>query len=475
MKIVLFGGGSHRYLGITRSILAAPGLMNDGEIALYDLAIERAEAVGRMAMKSPEYAGANCRITWGTTLDQALEGADIVFVVLMAGSRTNFHLLQETCPHYGFIGSDQLSPSGAILALKGGPILMDLARRMEQRCPDAWLIDFANPVAVLSAAINNHTRIRCLGVCAGYTNHQWDLARMLSGRDEQWTDFDIRCAGVNHMNFILRGSRHGDRDLYEEMAERRAGGWPEVVLSSRWNEATRTSIASNVHVLRALYAKYECLVFSSESDGLAHLDMEGVYWDTNRKKRPLPSAKELEAYEQGSRTSRKEEDGRFRAWLDVDLSETDWNRERPGALYLLRVDEDIMVKIAKALGGIKELVIATSHPNRGAVRGFTDRTVLEYSQVLNRDGIQVKEPLEIPDLFQGLVTALATHQTLLGDAVATRDPRILFEALYSYPVLQDSVQSKALWCRLLELARDEIPAEFQTTRKLIASRASAHG
>jgi len=465
MKIVLFGGGSYRYLSIARSVMAVPGLMDKGEINLYDLAVERAEAVGRLAMKSPEYQKVQCKITWGTTLDEALEGADVVFVVLMAGSRRNFDLLQSSCPEHGFMGSDQLSPSGAMLALKGGPILMDLAERMERICPEAWLIDYANPVAVLSAAVNNHTRIRCLGVCGGYTNHQWDLTRLLYGKDEQWTDYDIRCAGVNHMGFILPGSTHRGRDLYELAAERITEDWTMPRLSDRWNEGSKGNIANSVTTLVKLYRKYGHLVFSTEGDGLAHLDIEGHYLAGLKSHRPR-NAEEMDRSDRAWKAAREEGDREFRAWLDADLDEAGWDAERPEALYLLRSDEDIMVKIAKAVGGVEDLTIAASRPNGGAVRGFKDRTVLEYSQVLGRDGIRAAGPFEIPDLFQGLVSSLATHQTLLGDAIATRDPRILFEALYSYPVKQDTVESKGLWRDLLQIAGDEIPSEFQQTREL---------
>ncbi len=466
MKIVFFGGGSHRYLSIARSILALPGLMNNGEINLYDLAVDRAEAVGRLARKSPEFATANCRITWGSTLDEALEGADIVFVVLMAGSRSNFTLLQATCPQHGFIGSDQLSPSGAMLALKGGPILMDLARRMEKHCPHAWLIDYANPVAVLSAAVNNHTSIRCLGVCGGYTNHQWDLTRLLYGRDEQWTDYEIRCAGVNHMSFILRGSSHRGRDLYELTAERAKAGLNMPTLSSRWSDSTKTNINRSIITLAKLYRKYDYLVFSTEGDGLAHLDMEGHYFATVQQAPPPPSAAELKAREEQFVASRAAADHRFRAWIDVDLDEAAWNQERSDALYLLRADEDIMVKITKALGGLGNLSIATSRPANRAVPGFKKRMVLEYSQTLSADGIRPVRGLEVPNAFHGLVSALSMHQTLLGDAIATQDPRILFEALYSYPVKQDTAESKALWRDLLAIAANEIPSEFQQTREL---------
>ena len=351
-----------------------------------------------------------------------------------------------------------------MLALKGGPILMNLAKRMEQLCPNAWIVDFANPVAVLSAAVNNHTRIRCLGVCAGYTNHQWDLTRLLYGKDEAVIDYDVRCAGVNHMGFILPGSTHRGRDLYELAAERLNDKWVMPPLSDRWNEAAQANITRSVTTLLRLYRKYGYLVFSTEGDGLAHLDIEHSHTPVDleaiRRER-----QEIAAFEAGSAAGRARADREFQSWL-TRVTPADWSRESPETLHLLRCDEDLMVKVLKALGGCGEMRLATSFPNRGAVSGFKDRTVLEYSQVLGRDGLRpiVEGGLEVPDLFHGLVSALATHQTLLGDAIATRDPRLLFEALYSYPVKQDTADSKALWRDLLVAAGPTIPAEFQKTR-----------
>ena len=464
MKTVFFGGGSHRFLGIARSSLAQPGLFENGEIYLYDLDVSRAEAVARMIMLSPEYAAAGCRVRWGKELDEALEGADAVMVVLMAGGVVNHNLCRLVSNEHGFIGSDQLSPSGAMLALKGGPILMDLAKRMEQLCPNAWLVDFANPVAVLSAAVNNHTRIRCLGVCAGYTNHQWDLTRLLYGKDEGLLDYEIRCAGVNHMSFILPGSTHCGRDLYELAAERLNDKWVMPPLSDRWSEITKGWITDSVTKLLRLYRKYGYMVFSSEPDGLDHLDIERSHPPVDLEAIRREKL-EIAAFESSSAAGRAEADREFQSWL-TRVTPADWSRQSPETLHLLRSDEDVMVKVLKALGGCGEMKLATSFPNRGAVRGFKDRTVLEYSQVLSRDGLKpmIEEGLEVPDLFQGLVSALATHQTLLGDAIATRDPRVLFEALYSYPVKQDTADSKALWRDLLVAAGPRIPDEFQKTR-----------
>jgi len=463
MKAVFFGGGAHRYLGIGRSALEVPGLLAGGELHLYDLNVPRAKVVGRLLARCPEHVGADCRVTWGDDLDRALDGADVVFVVLMAGSRRNHGLCELVCREHGFLGSDQLSPSGAMLALKGGPVLLDVAQRMERLCPQAWLVDFANPVAVLSAAVNNHTRVRCLGVCGGFTNHQWDLTRILYGRDEQWSDYHIRCAGVNHLSFILRGSTHRGRDLYELAAERLGADWAPAPLSDRWNEGTKANIGRAMATLRSLWQRFGWLVFSTEGDGLDHLDIERSHQRLDPV--TVSAQRARHAADTGPDTGRAEADRRFAAWLDRELTTADWDTARPETLDLLRCDEDIMVKVLRALGGGEELAIATSFPSRGAVAGFKDRTVLEYSQTLSAAGLRPDAALEVPDVFQGLIGALAGHQTLLGDAIATRDPRVLAHALYSYPVQQDTAAAKALWRELLALAAPEIAPEYQAARE----------
>ena len=66
MKIVIIGAGSYRVLGIMRSALAIPGVLDGGEINLYDLDHVRSGAIGQYILKSPEHKRAGCKVTWGT-------------------------------------------------------------------------------------------------------------------------------------------------------------------------------------------------------------------------------------------------------------------------------------------------------------------------------------------------------------------------------------------------------------------------
>jgi len=465
MKAVFFGGGSFRLLGILRSAMVQRGLFDGGAIHLHDLDVPRAEAMGRMLAKTPEFARARPTITWGSALDRALEGADAVGVILMAGSRLSHSLGEEACIKHGFLGSDNVSPSGALLAVKGGPILMDLARRMERRCPQAWLIDFANPVAVMSAAVNNHTRIRALGVCQGFCNHQWDLARLLMGRDEQCPDFDVDVAGVNHLSFILRGTYRG-KDLFRLLDRRLVPGWRPPRLGPQWQIWMRRNITRGLGTLARLYRDLGILIFSTEGDGMMHLNYDACLQRVLAEG-PRPTRAAIAAGIRRGALERRKDDAFFRSHLAKDLDAAFWSGPATRDFMFQRQDEDIFVRVLAGIAGVRKVKIATSRPNRGAVAGFTDRTVLEYSQVLGRGAIRPVPGLAVPPVVQGLTSSLATHQTMLADAIATEDPKLLAQALQAYPVRAYSPALKALGRDLLAINAAEIPPALAKARQYL--------
>lgn len=457
MKAVFIGGGSLRLLGILRGALAERGLFEGGEINLYDLNTARAEAMGRMICKSPEYSRAGCKVTWGTPLEKALDGADMVGVILMAGSDQSFQSGADACYRHGFVPSDNLSPNGAFLAIKGAPILLDIARKMQKHCRNAWLVDFANPVAVLSGMINNHTPIQAMGVCAGYTNHQWDLSRML-GWDEQGTDFDVEVAGVNHLSFILKGALRG-KDLFKILNRRLASGWKMPALAPTWPAAYRKSIPRGIATLFRFYKELGLLIFSTEGDGMMHMNYDQVIAEHLKHYEP-PTAAQRRHRLQQRRLARQRADERFRAALLADLDPSFWvtGWRKPGYDWAQRQDRDIFVEVLRGLSGTKKVKVVTSRLNSGAVAGFTDRTVLEYSQTIENGKVTPVGRFEIPAVAQGMIASLAAHQTLLGDALATNDPKLLAQALLSYPVKPFSRGARKLYRDLTKInAREILP------------------
>ena len=463
MKVVFIGGGSYLTLPVVRSALAHRKVFNGGEISLYDINVPRAEAMGRMIMRTPEFKRVDCAVTWGRPLEEALEGADAVSITMASGSPLAARLSSQASLKRGFLSSDQLSPTGAFLGLSAGPTILDFARKMETACPDAWLTIFANPVAVYSGMVNNHTKIKAVGVCGGYTNHMWDLSRLM-GREEQCPDYDVEVAGINHLSFILRGSYKG-RDLFEVLREHQEKGWKPL----RVGEGHR-HLQGHIHrALRKMFAmldQFGTLIFSTEGDGMAHLYYEETYQRAMKHFAPRTKA-QLKADVTRGYQHREKADRRFRALLAEDLDESFWQTQPKKRRALGRNDHHATVKILKALAGAGREKIAGSRLNNGAVDGFSDRTVLEYSQIVDRRGIRPYGKLTVPNAFHGLIAALAEHQTLLGDAIATEDPKTLHHALYAYPIKQNTRASRALYRDLLKIHADDIPAVFQKTREYL--------
>jgi 6-phospho-beta-glucosidase len=177
VNVVFIGGGSFWTLPVVRGAMQDPGVFNAGEIRLVDFNLPRVETVARLIMRTPEFAKSGCRVTWTDKLEKALPGADVVSVSFPVGSYRVNTLSEQACARHGLFGNDQLSASGAFRAVTGGTVLLGIARLMEKHCSKAWLVDFANPVAIYSGMVNNHTRIRALGICAGFNNHRWDMTR----------------------------------------------------------------------------------------------------------------------------------------------------------------------------------------------------------------------------------------------------------------------------------------------------------
>ncbi len=453
LKVVFVGGGSYRIPPIVRAAFAKSPVFRGGEVRLVDLNLARAEAVGRMITRAPEFAGSGCTVSWSNDLDRALKGCDALYVTMAVGSPKACQLSAQASRKHGFLTSDQLSLTGAFLGLTAGPTILGFARKMERICPKALMLIFANPVAVYSGMVNNHTKIKALGLCGGFANHRFDLSRIM-GHDEYRDKYDVHAAGVNHMSLILRGTYHGE-DLYKVLGRYFKKGWkpPKIHHPSR---AMRKHIPFGLRKLEEMYHRFGTIIFSTEGDGMAHLFYEEMAGGAGKPFVALTSHQIAQRVRAAIET-RRQADADYLTLVEGRISAADWANHH----WLKPVPWDVAIPVFKAMSGRGREKIVASNVNRGAVTGFKDRTVLEYSQIVDGTNITPAGTYEIPDVFHGLISALATFQTLLGDAIATRDPQVLADAFFAYPVKQNTCAGKMLIRELLHIHKDEIPSFCQ--------------
>src|SRR4051794_15751018 len=213
-KIAFVGAGSTVFTrNLVGDVLALPELADTTTIALMDIDAERLAASELVTRRLVQARGAGARVE--ATLDRsaALDGADYVVTSFQVGGYRPSTVVDFEVPkRFGLrqtIG-DTLGVGGIMRGLRTIPVLLDVCRDMERLCPDALLLQYVNPMAMLGWAVAAASDVRCVGLCHSVQNTAAELAADL-GLPASELRYDV--AGINHMAFFLALERAGE-DLY---------------------------------------------------------------------------------------------------------------------------------------------------------------------------------------------------------------------------------------------------------------------
>ena len=214
-KITFIGAGSLGFTtGLVRDILTFP-LLEDATISLMDIHAGRLEQVHKAVSQLIEARNTPAKVE--STLDrvEALTGADVVLTTILAGSTDVWRYDIEIPKKYGVdinVG-DTRGPAGIFRFLRTLPPMMEIVRDMEKYCPNAILLNYTNPMAMLCAAMQRQTFIPVTGLCHSVQGTAMMLARWISAPYEEIT---YTCAGINHMAWYLDFKWNGE-DVYPKI------------------------------------------------------------------------------------------------------------------------------------------------------------------------------------------------------------------------------------------------------------------
>ena len=217
-KIAMIGAGSIVFCKTLMSdIMAAPALAAS-EFALMDLAepkLRRMEEFGRRMLQDNGLPGK----VWGTLeRREAIRNADLVVVMLQVGGVAAFEHDYKIPLKYGVdqcVG-DSLGPGGVFRGLRTIPVLLDIARDMQELArPGAIMLQYANPMATNCLALGKATGVSFVGLCHGVQTTLDLIARYCGVPKEEIT---YTCGGINHMDWFLK-LEHRGRDLYPILRE----------------------------------------------------------------------------------------------------------------------------------------------------------------------------------------------------------------------------------------------------------------
>lgn len=218
-KITFMGAGSTVFAKNVLGDCIVSEVLKNSHIALYGIDLQRLKDSEQMLNNINVNNGGYARIEAYTDRKKALKGANYVVNAIQVGGYEPCTVIDFEVPKkYGLRQTiaDTIGIGGIFRALRTIPVILDFARDMEEVCPDAWFLNYANPMAILTGAMLRATAVKTVGLCHSVQVCAKDLLKAL-GMDTENVQWKI--AGINHQAWLLEITRNG-KNLYPEIKER---------------------------------------------------------------------------------------------------------------------------------------------------------------------------------------------------------------------------------------------------------------
>ncbi|MCT9104574.1 6-phospho-beta-glucosidase [Streptomyces mirabilis] len=418
MKLTVVGGGSTYTPELIDGFARLRDTLPVEELVLVDPAADRLELVGGLARRifaKQEHPG---RIVTTSDLDAGVEGADAVLLQLRVGGQAAREQ-DETWPlECGCIGQETTGAGGLAKALRTVPVVLDIAERVRRANPDAWIIDFTNPVGIVTRALLQAGH-RTVGLCNVAIGFQRKFAGMLGVAP---VDVHLDHVGLNHLSWetgVRLGGPEGENVLPKLLAE-------HVDTIADDLRLPRT-LVDRLGVVPSYYLRY----FYAHDEVVREL-------------RTKPSrAAEVAAMEREL----------LKMYGDPALDEKpELLAKRGGAYY-----SEAAVDLAAALlggGGSPYQVVNTY--NKGTLPFLPDDAVIEVQAAVGPHGPTPLPVLPVDPLYAGLMAAVTSYEDLALEAALRGGRDRVFRTLLAHPLIGQYEYADALTDQLIAHNREHL-------------------
>ncbi len=435
-KIVCIGAGSYSF-GMTTlvSLLRSPHLKGS-ELVLVDRHAEHLEIIRQLAEWLNEVWDGQMTISAHTSHRPALPGASYVINATEVGPREGLWEMDWQIPmKFGVRQpyAENGGPGGFAHAARNIMPILQIAWDMEELCPDAWFINFTNPMQRICAAVHRHSKIKVVGLChqlgVGYAmvgkalkddlgitvlpqftsthaSPKYNKARAVTSLEAQ-EKVKITAAGVNHFTWMLAvRDRATGADLYP-------------LFRKRWADLPETFEPLS----RRVFAAFGLFPIPGDE----HL-CEYLPWVSDPTTQPWEKF-ELELYEW--RTHSQERDDQW-----VALQKATQEKADPEA-YIPLYSEGALEVIENIQMNSDLVWEAVNVPNQGQIPNLPLGAIVELPGVLNAEGVTGVQIGALPEGIAELLRREITISNLTGDAVVTGDRQLALQTLLLDPVIRD--------------------------------------
>lgn len=442
VHIAYIGGGSRGWAWSLMSDLASCDKMS-GDVYLYDIDYEAAchnEWIGNQFIHCE-----GARSTWHyhavRTAEEALMGADFVVISILPGTFDEMESDVHTPEKYGIYQSvgDTSGPGGILRAMRAVPMIEEIAENIRCYCPDAWVINYTNPMTMCVRTLYRvFPEIKAFGCCHEVFGTQellskaLEICRGISGAQRE--DISVNPVGVNHYTWLTK-ARYRNLDLfpvYAEFVERYGDTGFTEWFDEHWRESP---FCGDQKVKMDLFRRYGYIAAAGDRhlaefcEGKWYLaDPQTVYdWGF-----ALTSV----SYRKKDLASRLQ---RSRALRSGELPVT-----------IQRTGEEGVHQMCAILG-FGDRVTNVNLPNRGQISNLPLGAVVETNAVFRAGSVTPVMAGPIPSAIYPLLTRVCGAQEALNEAIASRDGARIFSVFCQDPLVTCSLkEAKKLFLEMVD-------------------------
>lgn len=423
INICVIGGGSRVWaLQLMKDLAFTDEL--SGIINLYDIdhdAAKKNEAIGRTIFKHQEVSSP-FDVRYCKTAEEALYGSDFVIFSIEPGLIEMRHIDLVLPEQYGILQTvgDTTGPGGVFRAQRSIPIFRKYAKLIMKLCPDAWVINYTNPMTLCTWALyKEEPKIKAIGCCHEVFATQNFLAEKVSEwfgvKKPDRREIQLDICGINHFTFAVGAAWNG-KDLY-----------PGLLKLA--NDPNTFGDFLEIAVQRTMEEKW----FDSDKlialDFLKNFGVLGAAGDRHL-------AEFVPWYLQDERELNK---------FGVILTPYEWrirnDNEKKSKIY---TDEELKpeksdeegIDIIKAILGIKPLYTNINVPNKGQIPWLPDDHIVESNAYFSKNSVVPSSTKEPSSGVRSLISQVASVQSLILDGVFQNDPNLIFQGFISDPLMR---------------------------------------
>lgn len=439
-KITLIGGGSLQWAPKFLVDLVLTRELENCELFLHDIDTKALERMDKLGRKIFEKTGGGFHLKSSTSLEESLKGADYVILSISTGGLDTMQHDLEIPLKYGIYQSVgcTVGPGGLSRALRSIPVVVDIAKKMEKFCPNAWLINYTNPMSTLCRAVTKTTNIRTIGLCHELLSVLRDLRHIFNVEKE--TDIQTITAGINHFTWILQLRVNGEDGfpLLRKYIEREGERLKKDFKSLDWESLN--PFQDNKLLKFELFKKFGYLPAAGDRAIVEFFP----YFLTEETRAGRDYGIKLTRIEH-----RLEMRKQRRKAVESILEE-----KQP--IKLEHSDEKAYDIITSLATGKKD-VFMMNLPNQGQIANLPPEVIVETPALVNTNGIHPVSIGQLPSSILSLMVPHVVNQEMIVEAALTGNKDLALQALLNDPLMKNYEDAPKMFDELLEANAEYLP------------------